>query len=270
MKRILWVATAALLSGICEPGIAHADPVRLVFSALDTSTTDTGVVSELYRRENNGEAVRVTPLGKPAMDFDYDETDCKATVQFTLLPVLKAMYTFMQDDWRSCAAGGTYQFRFTPNPTLPRFKVIYSLFGAGTPAMAGLQPVQADIFYAALEKQDFGTISFLSTELGTAYYKAGEYDLAKQWSSAAVAAGWEAISVKDAAVAVVEPFRVDDDALRYTPEALDVIRKYQLDSGIVADGRLNWPTMRSLSDLAGSNIQTLSTQREMVLREMMK
>ena len=270
MKRLPETAAAAMLLALAGSGTALADPVRLVFAALDTSVADTGVVSELYRRENNGEAVRVTPLGKPAEGFDYDEADCKATVQYTLQPVLKAMYTYMQDDWRSCAAGATYQFRFTPNPTLPRFKVIYSLFGAGPPAIAGIQPVQADIFYAALEKQDYGTISFLSTELGTAYYKAGQYDLAKQWSSAAVAAGWEALSVKDAAVAVAEPFRVENNALRYTSEALDAIKQYQAQTGIMPTGALNWPTMRSLSDLAGSDIQTLSTQREIVLREMIK
>jgi hypothetical protein len=270
MRRPIKTAVSALLLGLVATGTATADGTRLVFSALDTSTGTAGVMSELYRRENNGDPIRVTPQGQPAQGFDYDEADCKVTVQYTLLPVLKAMYTYMQDDWRSCAAGGTYQYKFTPNLTTPKLKVVYSLFGAASPALAGLEPEQVKIFNDALEQQDFGTISFLSTELGNAYYAAGKYDLASQWKSAALATGWEALSIKYAGVAVEQPFTLENDALRYTPEAVGVIKQYQVDAGIAASGKLNWPTLRSLSDLAGSDIQTLSTQREKVLREMIR
>ena len=269
MRRAIETTVFAMVLSLATAGTATAEGTRLVFSALDTSTGTAGVMSELYRRENNGDPIRVTPQGQPAQGFDYDESDCKVTVQYTMQPVLKAMYTYMQDDWRSCAAGGTYQFKFTPNLTTPKLKVVYSLFGAASPAVAGLRPEQVSIFNDALERQDFGSISFLSTELGNAYYEAGNYELANQWRSAAIVAGWEAISTRDVGATVNEPYRFENDALRYTPEAVGVIRQYQVDAGVAATGTLNWPTMRSLSDLAGSDIQTLSTQREL-LREMIR
>jgi len=265
MRGVLDAAVSVIVLGLVATGPASAAGTRLVFSALDTSAPTSGVMSELYRRENNGEAIRITPEGQPADGFAYDESDCKATVQFTVLPVLKAMYTYMQDDWRSCAAGGTYEFKFTPNLTKPKLKVVYSLFGAASPALAGLKPEQVSIFNDALEKQDFGTISYLSTELGNAYSEAGNSELAKQWKSAALAAGWEAVSITDVSATVEEPFRIEKDLLRYTPQAVDVIKQYQVDAGIAATGTLNWPTMRSLSELAKTDIYRLDDQKKMIL-----
>lgn len=254
-----------VIIGAAIPSASHAAGTRLTFVASDTTPQSVGVLSELYRRESNGAPIRVSPGGQAAMTFSFEESDCKPTVQFTVTPVVGWLYTYSQEDWRSCQPDFSYQFSFTPNLSLSKSKALYALVGSAAPALGELTRTQADILSAALDKQDFGTISFLSTELKTAYVAAGKVDLANQWSNVAVAAGWEAVTAQASTASVEQPFQFDKDALRYTPEALSVIKKYQADIGIVADGKLNWPTMRSLSELANSDIYSLSNQRIEIL-----
>lgn len=258
-------AIALALTSLAPAADAVAAPTRLTFIAVETSDGTTRVMSRLYRREDAGVGIPVTtPNGPAALQFEHNETECSVEVQYRVVPVNAPLYTFPPDDWRSCIVDATYRYEFTPNLDSADAAIIYRIFTGGVgDAGLGLNPEQTAILEEAIARGDLGTITFYSTELGSAFDAAGDTELARQWRNAAIASGWAAVAGAEYARApeVATPYTFEGDRLVYSDEALSVIQGYQAEVGAPDDGRLNWPTMRSLSDLASEDILALGQQK---------
>lgn len=270
MRVALHWVVAPLLTGLLPAGHAVAASTVLTFVAVETSDGHPGVLSLLFRREDGGDGVPLrAPDGRAAPQFEHTEPECLPEIQYRLVPVNAPLYSFPADDWRSCRAGATYRYEFTPSLDSADAAIVYRIFsGGGRKADLGLTPEQIAILKDAIASADLGTITFYSTELGRAFDAAGDGELAQQWRNAAVAAGWAAVVAADLphAPSVATPYVFEDDRLVYSDEAQSVIQSYQAGAGLPDDGRLNWPTMRSLSDLASKNITRLEQLKQELIQ----
>lgn len=252
---------------------AQADPTKLTFEAVETAAGSAGVLSELYRKTASTPSERISLDGKAAARFELDEDECSLTTKYMVVPVARTMYTYPLEDWRFCRTGGAYRYEFTPNLTEAGSADLYGFFniaidggGAGE-TYAALTADQANIIRQALQKGDLGTVSYLTTELSAAYYKAGNTAIGDQMKAVALVSGWEAVAARDVSIVPDKPFVFAGGQLAFTDAGVDAIKSYQTKIGIADDGKLNWATMRSLSDLvANENVSALGFLKADVLK----
>jgi hypothetical protein len=267
--RVVALGALALLVPLSVTG-AQADPTKLTFEAVETATGSAGVLSELYRKTASTPSERMSIDGKAAARFEFEETDCSVDTKYMVVPVAKTMYTYPLEDWRFCKTGGAYRFEFTPNLKEAGSADVYSFFNIAIGAVGGtyaaLTADQTDIMRQALQKGDLGTVSYLTTELSFAYYKAGNSEVGDQLKAVALVSGWEAVTAKDEAITAEKPFVFSGGQLAFSSEGVDAIKAYQAKVGLVDDGKLNWKTMRSLSDLAQQNVTALGFLKADVLK----
>lgn len=250
---------------------ARADPTTLTFEAVETSAGGAGVLSMLFRKTPETPPTPMSLDGQAATRFQLTEDTCTLDTLYTVVPIAKTLYTFPAEDWRVCKAGSSYRFEFTPNLVADGGSAVYSFFNLVSIRGATYAPLdvsQTIIMRQALQKGDLGTVSYLTTELSAAYYKAGNTAIGDQLKAVALVSGWEAVAARET-TAPENPFVIDRGQLAYSTQGVDAIKAYQAKIGLVDDGKLNWKTMRSLSDLAQEDVTALGTLKADVLKPFM-
>ncbi len=280
MKLSILLIVASIVS--CQSAFGAGDeaskPTTIVFTATDGSGGP--VPFETWRREGD-KTVRIS--AKAISQFTFNEDHCALTVSFTVVPVSKSLWTFVGDDWRPCYTGQDFAFHFGPNiPGGTPFKTAVVAYALASDSEQGLDWLNQDptlkpgveVLKSLADDGDFGSLSYVSNEMSIALTKQGRTTQAKYFKVLALSSGLDGIThgtieqdLSEGGLPSVPAYwsSADSESLLYSDAAKQAIEQYQATVGLSETGRLDWPTVRSTSILAASDIDALESLKRMAI-----